>query len=57
MIAPNAAIGTASKTANGTDQLSYKAERNKKTNNKDNPKIAKVLLPAFISSLLNPENS
>ena len=38
-IAPNALIGTASITENGTDQLSYKAARNRKTKLMEKMKI------------------
>ena len=50
-------MGTANKTANGTDQLSYNAVRKRKTNNIDVAKIDMVLLPALISSRDKPENS
>ena len=38
-IAPNAPIGTASITENGTDQLSYNAARNRNTKVMENRKI------------------
>jgi hypothetical protein len=38
-MAPNAPMGTANKTENGTDQLSYNAARNKKTNVIENIKM------------------
>ena len=36
--------GTTIKIENGTDQLSYKAARNKNTNNTDNIKLKNIIL-------------
>ncbi len=49
-IAPKALIGTASITENGTDQLSYKAARKRKTKVIEKRKMNTVLEPALISS-------
>ncbi len=46
---PNKAIGTASSTEKGTDQLSYKAVSSRKTKRMDRAKISALLLPAWIS--------
>ena len=42
---PNAPIGTANNTENGTDQLSYNAARNRKTNTME---MAKMVTAVYL---------